>query len=106
MQTVRPVSYTHLKLYLEFGGKIFDDYHAARVLPGFAPDNKIKLLLEFKEICEILFCINAADIEKNKIRADLGITYDLEVLRLIDSIRGLGLLEMCIRDRHHSPRLS
>ena len=80
------------KLYLEFGGKIFDDYHAARVLPGFAPDNKIKLLLEFKEICEILFCINAADIEKNKIRADLGITYDLEVLRLIDSIRGLGLL--------------
>ena len=80
------------KLYLEFGGKIFDDYHAARVLPGFAPDNKIKLLLEFKEICEILFCINAADIEKNKIRADLGITYDLEILRLIDSIRGLGLL--------------
>ena len=80
------------KLYLEFGGKIFDDYHAARVLPGFAPDNKIKLLLEFKDICEILFCINAADIEKNKIRADLGITYDLEILRLIDSIRGLGLL--------------
>lgn len=80
------------KLYLEFGGKIFDDYHAARVLPGFAPDNKIKLLLEFKDICEILICINASDIEKNKIRADIGITYDQEILRLIDSIRALGLL--------------
>lgn len=80
------------KLYLEFGGKIFDDYHASRVLPGFEPDNKIKLLLEFKDICEILFCINASDIEKNKIRADLGITYDVEILRLIDSLRGLGLL--------------
>lgn len=80
------------KLYLEFGGKIFDDYHAARVLPGFASDNKIKLLLEFRDICEILFCINASDIENNKIRADHGITYDLEILRLIDSIRALGLL--------------
>ena len=80
------------KLYLEFGGKIFDDYHASRVLPGFAPDNKIKLLLEFRDICEILFCINASDIENNKIRADHGITYDLEILRLIDSIRALGLL--------------
>ena len=80
------------KLYLEFGGKLFDDYHASRVLPGFAPDNKIKLLLEFKDICEILICINAADIEKNKIRADLGITYDREILRLIDSVRALGIL--------------
>ena len=80
------------KLYLEFGGKLFDDYHASRVLPGFEPDNKIKLLLEFKDICEILICINAADIEKNKIRADLGITYDLEILRLIDSVRAYGIL--------------
>lgn len=80
------------KLYLEFGGKLFDDYHAARVLPGFEPDNKIKLLLEFKEICEIIICINASDIEKNKIRADLGITYDREMLRLIDSVRSLGIL--------------
>lgn len=80
------------KLYLEFGGKLFDDYHAARVLPGFSPDNKIKLLMEFKDICEILVCINASDIEKNKIRADLGITYDLEILRLIDSVRSSGLL--------------
>ena len=80
------------KLYLEFGGKLFDDYHASRVLPGFAPDNKIKLLCEFKDICEILICINAADIEKNKIRADLGITYDREILRLIDSVRALGIL--------------
>ncbi len=80
------------KLYLEFGGKLFDDFHAARVLPGFSPDNKIKLLLEFKDICEMLVCINASDIEKNKIRADLGITYDLEILRLIDSLRSFGLL--------------
>lgn len=79
------------KLYLEFGGKMFDDFHAARVLPGFAADGKIRLLCEFKDICEILFCINATDIEKNKIRADLGLTYDLELLRLIDSMRELGL---------------
>lgn len=79
------------KLYLEFGGKMFDDFHAARVLPGFAADGKIRLLCEFKDICEILFCINATDIEKNKIRADLGLTYDLELLRLIDSMRELDL---------------
>ena len=72
------------KLYLEFGGKLFDDYHAARVLPGFAYDAKIRLLCEFKDICEILFCINATDIEKSKVRADLGLTYDLELLRLIE----------------------
>ena len=79
------------KLYLEFGGKLFDDYHAARVLPGFAYDAKIRLLCEFKDICEILFCINATDIEKSKVRADLGLTYDLELLRLIDSMRELNL---------------
>lgn len=79
------------KLYLEFGGKLFDDYHAARVLPGFDVNGKIKLLQEFKDLAEIVFCINAADIEKNKIRADFGITYDLDVLRLIDNMREMGL---------------
>lgn len=79
------------KLYLEFGGKLFDDYHAARVLPGFDVNGKIKLLQEFKDQCEIVFCINAADIEKNKIRADFGITYDLDVLRIIDNMRSMGL---------------
>lgn len=79
------------KLYLEFGGKLFDDYHAARVLPGFDVNGKIKLLQEFKDIAEIVFCINAADIEKNKIRADFGITYDLDVLRIIDNMRAMGL---------------
>ncbi|MEG1996370.1 MAG: DUF1846 domain-containing protein, partial [Oscillospiraceae bacterium] len=79
------------KLYLEFGGKLFDDYHAARVLPGFDVNAKIKLLQEFKDQAEIVFCINASDIEKNKIRADFGITYDLDVLRIIDNLRSLGL---------------
>lgn len=79
------------KLYLEFGGKLFDDYHAARVLPGFDVNAKIKLLQEFKDQAEIVFCINAADIEKNKIRADFGITYDLDVLRIIDNMRELEL---------------
>lgn len=79
------------KLYLEFGGKLFDDYHAARVLPGFDVNGKIKLLQEFRDQAEIVFCINAADIEKNKIRADFGITYDLDVLRVIDNMRSMGL---------------
>lgn len=72
------------KLYLEFGGKLFDDYHASRVLPGFEPDSKIKMLSQLKDQAEILIVINAGDIEKNKQRSDLGITYDLDVLRLID----------------------
>lgn len=79
------------KLYLEFGGKLFDDLHASRVLPGFEPDIKTKLLLRFKDKAEIIFCISANDIEKNRIRADLGISYDSEVLRLIDSLRTIGL---------------
>lgn len=73
------------KLYLEFGGKLFDDYHASRVLPGFDPSVKVKLLTEFKDDAEIIFCINAGDIEKKKIRADFGITYDLDLLRVIDN---------------------
>ena len=79
------------KLYLEFGGKLFDDYHAARVLPGFEVNGKIQLLQKLKDKVEIIMCINAADIEKNKIRADLGITYDMDALRLIDNIRKMGL---------------
>ncbi len=79
------------KLYLEFGGKLFDDFHASRVLPGFAPDSKVKMLLQLKDQAEIVIVINAADIEKNKVRGDLGITYDLDVLRLIDAFSSIGL---------------
>ena len=79
------------KLYLEFGGKLFDDYHASRVLPGFAPDSKMRMLLKLKEDVEIVIAINAGDIEKNKVRGDLGIPYDEDVLRLIDVFRSLGL---------------
>ena len=79
------------KLYLEFGGKLFDDYHAMRVLPGFAADSKINMLVKIKEDVEIVVVINSGDIEKNKIRGDLGITYDMDVLRLIDAFRGYGL---------------
>lgn len=80
------------KLYLEMGGKLFDDLHASRVLPGFEPDVKVKLLESLKDKVEIVVCISANDIEKNRIRADLGLSYDNEVLRLIDSFRDLGLL--------------
>ena len=79
------------KLYLEFGGKLFDDYHASRVLPGFKPDSKLQMLLKLRDKAEIVIAINAGDIEKNKVRGDLGITYDLDVLRLIDSFKSVGL---------------
>ncbi len=79
------------KLYLEFGGKLYDDFHASRVLPGFAPDSKLQMLLKLRDNAEIVIVINAADIEKNKIRGDLGITYDLDTLRLIDVFRSVGL---------------
>ena len=79
------------KLYLEFGGKLFDDYHAARVLPGFEPDSKIKMLLQLRSIAEILVVISANDIVKNKYRSDLGITYDEDVIRLIDIFKSKGL---------------
>lgn len=79
------------KLYLEFGGKLYDDNHAARVLPGFQPDSKLQMLIELKDKAEIVIVINAGDIEKNKVRGDLGITYDLDTLRLIDIFRGVGL---------------
>ena len=79
------------KLYMEFGGKLFDDFHASRVLPGFAPDAKVQMLLKLKDEAEIVIVINADAIEKNKRRGDLGITYDLDTLRLIDAFRGIGL---------------
>ena len=79
------------KLYLEFGGKLFDDYHASRVLPGFEPDSKIRMLEQLRDKAEIIIAINAGDIEKNKVRGDLGITYDSDVLRLIDIFRSRGL---------------
>jgi len=79
------------KLYLEFGGKLYDDNHAARVLPGFQPDSKLRMLLQMKDQVEMVIAINAADIEKNKIRGDLGITYDRDVLRLLDVFRSFGL---------------
>ena len=78
------------KLYLEFGGKLFDDYHASRVLPGFQPDSKIRMLQQMAEDVEIIIAINANDIEKNKVRGDLGITYDEDVLRLLDIFRSMG----------------
>ncbi|MBR1757633.1 MAG: DUF1846 domain-containing protein [Lachnospiraceae bacterium] len=79
------------KLYLEFGGKLFDDYHASRVLPGFEPDSKVRMLQKLADQAEIVLVISADDIEKSKVRSDLGITYDQDVLRLIDAFRGIGL---------------
>ncbi len=79
------------KLYLEFGGKLFDDYHASRVLPGFKPDSKIKMLQHLKDIAEIVIVVSAAAIEQKKIRADIGISYDMDALRLMDAFRDHGL---------------
>lgn len=79
------------KLYLEFGGKLFDDFHASRVLPGFAPDSKLQMLMQLSDQAEIVIVISAGDIEKNKIRGDLGITYDTDVLRLMEAFSGMGL---------------
>ncbi|MBQ2152600.1 MAG: DUF1846 domain-containing protein [Clostridia bacterium] len=79
------------KLYMEFGGKLFDDFHASRVLPGFKPDSKVRMLLKLKEQTEIIFAINASAIEQNKMRSDIGITYDMDILRLIDKLTEIGL---------------
>ena len=86
------------KLYLEFGGKLFDDYHASRVLPGFQPDSKLQMLLQLKAQAEIVVVISAEDIVNNKMRGDYGITYDMDVLRLIDAFQGMGLFvgSVCI----------
>ena len=79
------------KLYLEFGGKLYDDYHASRVLPGFEPDSKLRMLMQLADQVEIVIVISAEDIEKNKVRGDLGITYDSDVLRLRDEFIHAGL---------------
>lgn len=80
------------KLYLEFGGKLFDDFHASRVLPGFQPDSKLRMLMQLADCAEIVIVISAVDIEKNKVRGDLGITYDMDVLRLRDEFQNRGLM--------------
>ena len=90
------------KLYLEFGGKLFDDYHASRVLPGFAPDSKLKMLMQLSDYAEIVIVISAADIEKNKIRGDLGITYDVDVLRLREEFLQKGLYVGSVVITHYS----
>ena len=92
------------KLYLEFGGKMLEDFHAARVLPGYEPDNKIKLLQELKEQVEVVIAINASNIEHSKARGDLGISYDQEVLRLIDKFNVTWYL--CWLCRYHTIRRS
>ena len=90
------------KLYLEFGGKLFDDYHASRVLPGFSPDSKLRMLLQLSDYAEIVIVISAADIEKNKVRGDLGITYDVDVLRLRDEFQQKGLYVGSVVITHYS----
>ena len=90
-QILRRIELFRGKLYLEFGGKLFDDYHAARVLPGFDVNAKAKLLEQLKDRAEIIMCINSRDIEKKRIRGDYGITYDLDAMRLIDNLRHMGL---------------
>lgn len=94
------------KLYLEFGGKLFDDFHASRVLPGFMPDSKINMLTALKDEAEIVIAINSHDIEKNKVRSDIGITYDLDVLRLIDAFRAYGLFVGSVVLTHFSEQPS
>ena len=79
------------KLYLEFGGKLFDDHHASRVLPGFEPDSKLKMLLTLKDKVEVIIAVCAKDLERHKVRGDLGISYDDEVIRLIDEYNRVGL---------------
>ncbi len=95
------------KLYLEFGGKLYDDNHASRVLPGFHPDSKLRMLLQLKDQVEMVIAINADDIEKNKVRGDLGITYDRDVIRLIDIFRGFGLyVSSVVLTRFHGQALA
>ncbi|MCQ2983037.1 MAG: DUF1846 domain-containing protein [Treponemataceae bacterium] len=94
------------KLYLEFGGKLFDDFHASRVLPGFEPDSKLKMLMQLSEVAEIVIVISAADIEKNKVRGDLGITYDMDVLRLRDEFQQRGLMVGSVCITHYANQAS
>ncbi|MCF0260879.1 MAG: DUF1846 family protein, partial [Erysipelotrichaceae bacterium] len=90
------------KLYLEFGGKLFDDYHASRVLPGFKPDSKLQMLLQLKDKAEIIIAVNASHIAENKIRADLGIPYDEDVLRLIGEFQNVGLYVSSVVITHYN----
>lgn len=90
------------KLYLEFGGKLFDDYHASRVLPGFQPDSKLSMLTQLREYAEIVIVISAIDIEKNKVRSDLHITYDTDVLRLKEGLESRGLLVSSVVITHYN----
>lgn len=94
------------KLYLEFGGKLFDDFHASRVLPGFEPDSKLKMLMQLKDDAEIVIVISARDIEKNKVRGDLGITYDVDVLRLRDEFMKKGLMVSSVVITHFNGQSS
>ena len=95
------------KLYLEFGGKLYDDNHASRVLPGFQPDSKLRMLLQLKDQVEMVIAINANDIEKNKVRGDLGITYDRDVIRLIDIFQSFGLyVSSVVLTRFHGQSLA
>jgi len=89
------------KLYLEFGGKLFDDYHASRALPGFRPDSKIEMLMQMRDSVEAIIVINADDVAKNKMRGDLGITYDMEALRMIDSFRERGMFVESVVMTHY-----
>ena len=94
------------KLYLEFGGKLFDDNHASRVLPGFQPDSKLQMLMQLKEEAEIIIVISSLDIEKNKVRGDLGITYDEDVLRLRGEFEKVGLLVSSVVITHFNGQSS
>ena len=94
------------KLYMEFGGKLFDDFHASRVLPGFEPDSKLKMLMQMSGDAEIVIVISAVDIEKNKVRSDLGITYDVDVLRLRDEFIDRGLSVNSVVITHYNGQSS
>ncbi|MDE5759022.1 MAG: DUF1846 family protein, partial [Allobaculum sp.] len=94
------------KLYLEFGGKLFDDYHASRVLPGFQPDSKLQMLLQLKDDAEMVIAVSAKDIEASKMREDLGIAYDEDVLRLIEEYRKAGLFVSSVVITHYSGQKS
>ena len=94
------------KLYLELGGKLFDDFHASRVLPGFQPDSKLRMLAQLSDKAEIVIVISAKDIEQNKVRSDLGITYDVDVLRLREAFRDRGFLVSSVVITHYNGQTS
>ena len=94
------------KLYMELGGKLFDDYHASRVLPGFQPDSKLRMLQQLSDTAEIIIVISAFDIEKNKVRQDLGITYDEDVLRLRTEFQNRGFLVSSVVITHYNGQSS